>query len=455
MKATTFNSSAFNRFKAGMALVASAALVMTGFGYLPSAGAAPTDNQDIVINIDQLVRSDANGNEQSGGARVNDVVKMKFTWDATNANPQPGQSFSIGLPAEFNNREPGTTKELVFEGVTAANCTVEAKKLACTFTDAIRDKLNIKGAGSALLQATQTTTKNTVDFKVNDQQTVAVTLPGGVPIGAATTEVYNESPFGKAISPLAHNSKALVWSISFGAPFLKKLPNYTPDGKTMRTIVIRDTLAPGQKFGTDMTKYYLRLGNSAGVIRPNPKPNLTNAAGVDATLEFGNYDFSVDLLSDREAIFTLTGPWMPDTNYSIGYTALPISDTGFVKQGVEYTNTAEVAETGDSQSFTRTYTESFTIDIQMEDGYGSFKATKLITGEGFPLVPVGTKFKVKATWELPGGKNPTDYHGWVAPANPAILEVEVGKAAQYNGTFPQGTVLTLTEEMPDIPGVIW
>ena len=79
------------------------ALAATGMGALGVYSAAPAEaaaNPDIGVSIKPLVLSDKDGVEIPGaGVQVEDPVRMRVEWDATNADPRPGDSFTVGLPA--------------------------------------------------------------------------------------------------------------------------------------------------------------------------------------------------------------------------------------------------------------------------------------------------------------------------------------------------------------------
>ena len=88
------------------ALVALAALVATLLTVL-SMQARAANNPSITVSGLSLVVSNANGAEEpdNTSVKVDDILKLKFSWDARNANAKSGDSFQIGLPEQFRNRE--------------------------------------------------------------------------------------------------------------------------------------------------------------------------------------------------------------------------------------------------------------------------------------------------------------------------------------------------------------
>lgn len=75
----------------------------------PVAHAAQNTDIEVTLETNPLVLTDKDGVPVSPqrAAIVEEPVQIKFSWDATNANPQPGQSFVVALPAEYRFREGG------------------------------------------------------------------------------------------------------------------------------------------------------------------------------------------------------------------------------------------------------------------------------------------------------------------------------------------------------------
>ena len=151
---------------------------------------------------------------------------------------------------------------------------------------------------------------------------------------------------------------------------------------------------------------------------------------------------------------TVTGPFAADTNYNIYYSSTPTSDSGTVQPGLEYKNHAQLKGTDQDSSWSVYYTRSFTIDVELAPGFGGFNIAKLLAGSGAPKVPAGTTFDVGIDYTLPGGATVDTYQGWTAPGTVndtrtgghTTLKVTSGDTTTYPGTFPTGTVLTLSED---------
>jgi len=87
-------------------LLACVLLVALGsFVALVAPRASANQNAGVKVSFSPLILADKDGTEFPGKpAHLEDPVRMKFAWDASTANPQPDESFSIGLPAEYRYR---------------------------------------------------------------------------------------------------------------------------------------------------------------------------------------------------------------------------------------------------------------------------------------------------------------------------------------------------------------
>lgn len=150
-------------FRAKWARVAASAsalvLAATGIGVFGVFSAAPAEaavNPNIKVAIKPLVLSDQDGVEIPGaGAQVEDPVRMYVEWDASDANPQPGDSFTVGLPTTgaalpdithyYRFREVGRSDPLMFDGLQVGECVTAADVMTCTFNQAVAAQSNVKG----------------------------------------------------------------------------------------------------------------------------------------------------------------------------------------------------------------------------------------------------------------------------------------------------------------------
>src|SRR5690625_1626825 len=140
------------------------------------ASAAP--NLDIVVSDVELTT------EEGGPLTVGDVLVVTGSWDASNADPKAGDTFTIGLPKELGF-EQGIIFPLAGDGYTWANCvTNPANGVAeCTLTDEVTDKPEqVKGTFEFEVEAVLVTTETEVEFDLNGEP-VMVDLTGDGGIG--------------------------------------------------------------------------------------------------------------------------------------------------------------------------------------------------------------------------------------------------------------------------------
>ncbi|RRD51956.1 LPXTG cell wall anchor domain-containing protein [Buchananella hordeovulneris] len=446
--------------RASSVFFATLAVALSGVGLFVfgQSDAAAAINPAIQVNITELVKSHDDGSEHPGETiNVHDHFKMKFTWDATNANPQPGDEFAIELPSHFYNREFPLTRDLNFEGNKVGQCTIEERLFKCTLGEGIRGKTSIRGEGTATMRASHSTTTNTSTFKINGNA-VSVPNPGNGPVGEVPQKPWNPvDPYKWGDAP-GELSEEITWSIGFGGE--KLAPLYGNQIPT--TLVLDDVIGAGHRLKMDPSLIRLTMTGRSD----SPNMDWADLARADKSsegvhTEWGNFSLDVESSdNDSRVRFTVKGPFSADHNYVVRYRTVPDTANGKVQPGFTYENTVTFVGGDKVVSHETSYTDSFTISITMEDGFGSFKVSKALAGNGANQLDPATKLNVKAAWVLPDNKQPSDFPQWQAPANPAILEVQPGKTAQFNGTFPVGTRITLSEDLastnPALPaGVRW
>ena len=445
------------------AIVAMLVLAASWVGLTYSTAQAAI-NENIKVSDLSLIPSNGNGVEDPtyNKTKVNDILKLKFTWDATTADPKSGQSFQIGLPSQFRNRESLTEPMTVTHNGAdhkIGECVMDAQNITCTFNDTL-DTLRgqgfngLNGKGSALVVASEATEDSTATIDANGQKT-AVPIPGGR-ITENRGLNYTPETLRKWAFDVTAASKQMDWEITLGPSQLKDAlaGAGTPialDGQTRSTITITDELSPGQAYSQDLSQWRFNIGTSS--TRDDVYGQVTDAAGNDQDTSQGDFDLAVAIDGNRATI-TITGPFAADTNYNIYYSSVPTSDSGTVQPGLEYKNHAQLKGTDQDSSWSVYYTRSFTIDVELAPGFGGFNIAKLLTGSGAPKVPAGTTFDVGIDYTLPGGATVDTYPGWSAPGTVndtrtgghTTLKVTSGDTTTYPGTFPTGTVLTLSED---------
>ena len=458
------------------ALVALVALVATLLTVLPTQARA-ANNPSIAVSGLSLVASSANGVEDpdNTSVKVDEILKLKFAWDARNANAKSGDSFQIQLPEQLRNREHlSEPMKVSHQGAdrTIGECVMDDRTITCTFNSTLDTILGqgftgLQGNGTALVRASAAIDSANVMIDANGKQ-IEVPVPGGKIADNVGLE-YKPQWMSKWGSDVTSTSKKVDWVVTFGPDQVKesienKGGSLVVDGKTRSTITFSDQLGPGQAYVPAKSEWKLKIGNAQG--RNRLYGQVTDASGADQDTSQGDFDLDVTVQGSTATI-TVTGPFAPQTNYFLYYTSTPSTADGVIQAGVEYTNKVSVVGSGLEHTYSVHYTKSFTINVEMKPGFGGLDITKLLTGSETAKVPAGTTFQVGINYTLPGGATVDTYPGWKAPGTvnqthtggDTSMTVTVGEKAVYNGTFPVGTVLTLDEDTTTASatpaGVVW
>ena len=429
------------------------------------------ENKSVNVSNLSLTRVDGNNIEQDGKLSYYDLARLSFDWSGVDANLKSGDSFTIGLGEYFTNLQNSATHPMTVEyggkDVEVGSCTLTVKDVTCTFTSKV-DELkaagfhNFKGTGSALVAVAKTTDAQAVDLTANGV-TTSVTLPGGGGIGGPQESNWELT---KWASSFYNNYKELTWGVNFGT-------NQTTGdklGKTFdgsrQTIVFTDTLGGGMSFNqTDATRTVLNLRPADGKSIP-----VTNAAGQDSTTQHGDFDVKTSYSQDgRTATYEVTGPFQNGTNFTLEYPVSFVDANGnavAATQGAAYENTVNLQGTDLTSTQHQSYVQYFDISVQMEPGFGGFSVTKVVEGEAAAQA-AGSSFVVDVAYELPAAAS--SYPDWKAPegqkatgegrTGTSSVTVKPGEPVTFDGTFPVGTKVTLSEDtskaQPAASGFSW
>ena len=452
-------------------LVAILALFLVAIMSQLSPQASADENKSVNVSNLSLTRVDGNNVEHDGKLSIYDLARLSFDWSGVDANLKSGDSFTIGLGDYFSNLQNSDTHPMTVEyngqNVEVGSCTLTAKEVTCTFNSKV-DELkaagfhNFKGSGSALVSVAKATDVQSVDFTVNGV-TTTVTLPGGGGIGGPKESDWELT---KWASSFYNNYKELTWGVNFGT-------NQTTGDKLGKTfdgsrqsIVFTDTLGGGMTFNqADATRTVLNLRPADGKSIP-----LTNAAGQDSTTQYGDYDVKATYSEDgRTATYEVTGPFQNGTNFTLEYPVSFVDANGnavAATQGAAYENTVNLQGTDLTSTQQQSYVQYFDISVQMEPGFGGFSVTKVVEGEAAAQA-AGSCFVVDVAYELPAAAS--SYPDWKAPegqkatgegrTGTASVTVKPGEPVAFDGTFPVGTKITLSEDtskaQPAASGFSW
>ncbi|APT85957.1 Ig-like domain-containing protein [Corynebacterium flavescens] len=245
---------------------------------------------------------------------VGKPARVEGTWDATNANPKGGDSFSVGFPQQLKI-PAGQSFDLVATGEHAeevfGKCDVADNN---TFTCVLNDNVNgldeVKGSWFIQATAVERTTEETLSFNVPGGE-VVVDLPGegGIDDGA-TLEL-------KKSGELQPDKASLKWTVEIPGNMLTPL-----DTENTGKVILSDKLPNGTKLCENRpTK--LSYGRGSGKfteIKEGVKLTASDANGTD-----------VDVALDAK------GAFKSDQTYRIEYTICS-TDGQPLKKG-EYKNT--------------------------------------------------------------------------------------------------------------------
>jgi len=436
-----------------------------------SPQASADENKSVNVSNLSLTRVDGNNVEHDGKLSIYDLARLSFDWSGVDANLKSGDSFTIGLGDYFSNLQNSDTHPMTVEyngqNVEVGSCTLTAKEVTCTFNSKV-DELkaagfhNFKGSGSALVAVAKTTDEQSVNLTANGV-TTAVVLPGGGGIGGPEQSDWELT---KWASSFYNNYKELTWGVNFGT-------NQTTGGKlgktfdgSRQTIVFTDTLSEGMSFNqADATRTILNVRPADGSTVP-----VTNAAGQDSSSEYGDFDVKASYSQDgRTATYEVTGPFKNGTNFTLEYPVSFVDANGnavAATRGAAYENTVNLQGTDLTSTQQQSYVQYFDISVQMEPGFGGFSVTKVVEGEAAAQA-AGSSFVVDVAYELPAAAN--SYPDWKAPegqkasgegrTGTASVTVKPGEPVAFDGTFPVGTKITLSEDtskaQPAASGFSW
>ena len=452
------------RAKWARAAASASALVLaaTGIGVFGVFSAAPAEaavNPNIKVAIKPLVLSDQDGVEIPGaGAQVEDPVRMYVEWDASDANPQPGDSFTVGLPTTgaalpdithyYRFREVGRSDPLMFDGLQVGECVTAADVMTCTFNQAVAAQSNVKGKMNQMLMAQKETPLTKLPFNANGVET-QVPNPNDEPI---TQRLWTEKNVGKYANSLKRDSTQINWHITGSGRRLSERSGM-PAGTYANKVVFNDVLgADGQTLLPDDSTWYVRVDPKSA---PNQYPTVARVGQPGINTTYGNYTLERTISADgKSATVTLTrtdGNFDPAINYEIVYSS---KIDGNVIPEKQYTNSATLV--GDKEgpiTSAISYRDPITYTIEMKPGYGAFGVKKYVLGAQVGAdagqIPAATAVTVNVKYELPAGWDPALHPEWTAPeggTNPYTMKVPVEQGVA-GVAFPKGTKVTLTESL--------
>ncbi|MFP1602861.1 DUF5979 domain-containing protein [Microbacterium sp. 2216-1] len=178
-------------------------LAIIGLVAAPAAAVAAT-NAAIAIGGVTIEPADAK-------LTIGDSVTVSGTWDASTADPRPGDTFTIGLPDVFEFPAAVPFALNGPEGVVWGNCLTDPSTgiAECTLTDAVTERPElVAGTWQFQVEAVEVTTETEVVFDLNGTP-VSVPLPGG---GGIDDGIELPGEVSKA-GQMNSNNWSMTWTI--------------------------------------------------------------------------------------------------------------------------------------------------------------------------------------------------------------------------------------------------
>ncbi|GGR28977.1 DUF5979 domain-containing protein [Agromyces mediolanus] len=297
-----------------LAFVASIGLALVAVVVLPSAAhAAP--NPAIVVGDVTIAPADTQ-------ATIGDSLTVSGSWNASEADPKVGDSFTIGLPPQlkFPQNVPfqltGTTPS--GDPVVWGNCLTDTASgiATCELTDEVEAFPElVMGTWQFQVEAVQATTAEAIQFDLNGKP-VMVDLPGtgGIDDGIVLPGEVTKS------GVMNQNNWSMTWTIDIPGANL-----VAAGGDTAR---ITDTLGAGHAL-CDPT------GLKVQTVRGSTVVDVTSIATLDGAP--GDTSFGL----------ALAGPFDANVTYRVTYQTCT-EDGRIDPAGTEYENSAQIEGWGEA-----------------------------------------------------------------------------------------------------------
>lgn len=259
--------------------------------------------------------------EEGGQATIGDVLTFTGAWDATDANPQPGDTFTVGLPPELGFQAQIPLELRDADGTSWGSCLTNSPSdgiMTCSLSDAVEGKEEVKGTFELQVEAKQATSEETVKFDLNGE-TIEVDLPGegGIDDGVIIQDEWSKS------GALNGNKWSMTWSI--------ELPGSRLAGN--ETVTILEDLSDNHQLCDPAN---LKVVSERG----GDKQDVSAIASTQTEGVADPHDFKITLMEPE-------GGWDTNVLYRVTYqTCTP--DKQIDPEGTEYTNEAYVDIFGES-----------------------------------------------------------------------------------------------------------
>lgn len=286
-------------------------LAVVGLVAVPNAAVA-AQNTAIIVGDVAIKPADAQ-------ATIGDTLTVSGSWDATTADPKPGDQFTIGLPPalEFPQAVPFTLKGRTPEGdeVIWGTCLTDPQTsvATCVLTDEVDDFPElVSGTWEFQVRAAEATTEEGVEFDLNGTP-VVVDLPGNGGIDDGVTLPGEVTKSGRMNS----DNWSMTWTID--------IPGKSLVAAGGSVAHITDTFGVGHVLCDP-------IGLKVQTVRGDRVTDVTSLATMHGRP--ADASFALDLAAP-------TGGFDSSVTYRLTYRTCT-SDGEIDPSGTQYSNSAEI-----------------------------------------------------------------------------------------------------------------
>lgn len=490
--------------------IAAVSAVALGLGMLVGAAgftaSHAADNTGITIVNPKIQASDRDlkVDPTDPVLKVGNVARLSFDWDASTADPRSGQSFTIGFGDNFLGAPTSASKIDTFDlvlptGEIVGDCKLTQPTFVCTFNnklDELRAKggIEVKGSAKILVSAIRENNDSFVNMNLNGSIT-RVGLPRGEALVRPGMTPYTAVKLSKSLVPTAANQRNLGYTISFSVEKLNEdrlkrgLAPLAGDGQTIQTIVLEDTLGPGQELGNNITLNRMiegtRKDEPTGAFLPawvaSPLASILKGSIAEGfTVTADPQDFP-----GKTAVnITLTGPFKTGVVYTVVPSVHANTSPKGVIYGYMYSNAVTDRDTGVGTRAERALNAAAQVTVTMKQGWATMTLGKEVSGTGLGhIVDPVSPYEFDIAFTLPGDGVAADFdqayrdrvsnqqatfeagltQEWPGVTfNPdkkggkGTLSVAAGVTPAALAALPAGTTITITEKDRALtPGAQW
>ena len=362
--------------------------------------------------------------EQDQPLYVWQAVKLSGQWRIADGTGRKGDTFRIGLPPELEGFS-GTFDLMGVSGdpLIYGNCTVGVAEAVCTLNENVEHRINVGGEFWIRGSVAKTIDTSTVDITVSHGRIEQVPLPNGQP-GVGFNPFVPSDPY-KTGWFVNSSLDEFYWQVVVPSSQLTDVSKIT----------IQDNFkVPGSEL-TVLPEHleFFKIPATSECWNANHTPKCRTtlySAGQAAPGVQVNVD---------EAADTISATFDNGTNFAAGdifILNIRVKTDRPTAPGSTFDNTATVNGRGLTSTVTRDASGNGTgAGIPV----GQLELNKVVNG----TVPGDTVFPVEYSYTVDG------------QPKSGTLDLKADGSVEALRNLPQGTVVTLTERLPSVPGQVF